>query len=460
MKSILNRRYTILLLLINILFFTGIMHGLSIPTLHARTSDKSDLTGNQTPEEPVKYELETGLNLQLLIDKAISNNPEIVAAQNRWEAAKNQIKMVKSLDDPSLRIGVINSPDHPFNFGKDASKSAPIMSPQTISITQKIPFPGKLKLKGQAASENAEMEKNLIESKIQEIIAEVKHHYYELYFIDKSIEINLENKELLRKFTKIAEAMYAVGKSSQRDVLAAMVEHSKIENKIIVLEQSKQSTLAKLNNILNRNPDAPLGKPKDFNKHKLTYKTEELETLALNSRPLVLKTDHAVKKNQFNLQLAKKNYFSDFTAMIEYRHLGDSTSDTWSSALSINIPWLWSKQRYKVKEAGNELKASMADRETVNNQTQYEIRDLISRVVSTESTVDLFKTNIIPKAEQALNATRIEYETGKVDFLTLIDSQRTLLDSKLQYYKSLVEYEQNIARLEKTVGVELTMNSN
>ncbi|MGR3219831.1 MAG: TolC family protein [Candidatus Anammoxibacter sp.] len=407
-----------------------------------------------TGDENIKEEPE--LNLEFIINEAIARNPGILAEAMRWEAAKNKIKRVKSLDDPMLRLGKINSPDHPFNFGNKAAKSSPLMSPQTISISQKFPFPGKLRLRGKVATEMAEMQKELMEAKIQEIIAEVKDTYYSLYLVNKSIEISKENRELLRKFTKISEAMYSVGKVSQRDVLAAMVELSKISNNITVLEQSRKTEQARLNNLLNRRPQEPLGTPIDFKKHKLRYNAAELEKMALENRPVLQRSEHAVSKSKFNLDLAKKDYYSDFTAMIEYRHIGDFPSDTWSSALSINIPWLWSKQRQKVKEARMELLAANADREAINNRTLFEIREFISKVISAESTLNLFKTSVVPQAKQSLEAARIGYETGRTDFLTLIDSQRTLLDAKLQYYRALVEFEQNLAKLEKTVGIGLT----
>ncbi|MGR3178049.1 MAG: TolC family protein [Candidatus Anammoxibacter sp.] len=443
-------------------FFNLLLLSLAFTTIFTCFINTSIVFG-QDDEKPTtsidgteNMDEESGLNLESIIDEAIGRNPEILAEAQRWEAAKTKIKRVKSLDDPMLRLGKVNSPGHPFNFGNKAVKSAPIMSPQTISVSQKFPFPGKLRLRGKVATEMAEMQKEAMEAKILEIVAGVKDAYYSLYLVNKSIEISEENRELLQKFTKIAEAMYSVGKVSQRDVLAAMVELSKIVNNISVLKQDRNTVQARLNNLLNRHPDEPLGTPKDFDKHKMTFKPDALEKMALENRPVLQRSEHAVIKSRLNLDLAKKDFYSDFTAMIEYRRIGDFPSDTWASSLSINIPWLWSKQRQKVKEARMELRAASADQEAINNRTMFEIRKVISDVISADNTLNLFKTSVIPQAEQSLEAARIGYETGRVDFLTLIDSQRTLLDSKLQYYRALVDYEQNLAKLEKTVGIRLT----
>ncbi|MGR3317942.1 MAG: TolC family protein [Candidatus Anammoxibacter sp.] len=455
-NKIVTSNLLILFFVLSLAITTIFTYFINTSNVFGQNVDKSNTSIPVTENKTEVMDTELELDLESIINEAIGRNPEIVAEARRWEAAKNKIKRVKSLDDPMLRLGKVNSPDHPFNFGNKAAKSSPLMSPQTISVSQKFPFPGKLRLRGEVATEMAEMQKEVMEAKILEIIAEVKEAYYSLYLVNKSIEITEENRELLQKFTKIAEAMYSVGKVSQRDVLAAMVELSKTVNNITVLEQSRKTVLARLNNLLNRRPEEPLGTPKDFDKHKMTFKPEELEKMALENRPVLQRSEHAVAKSRLNLDLVKKDYYSDFTAMIEYRHIGDFPSDAWASALSINIPWLWSKQRQKVKEARMELQAANADNEAINNRTLFEIREVVSRVISANSTLDLFKTSVIPLAEQSLDAARIGYETGRADFLTLIDSQRTLLDAKLQYYRALVEYEQNLAKLEKTVGVRLT----
>ena len=398
----------------------------------------------------------TELTLEYVINEAIDNNPLILSSGKRWDAAKKNIKVKTSLDDPTLRFGKINAPGHPFNFGKEAVDDARIMSPTTVSISQKIPFPGKLRLRGKVASEAAAMKKGVLDSRVQKIIEDVKLAYYDLYLLYKSIEINEENRSLLQGFTRIAELRYSVGKVSQRDVLAAMVELSKIVNEITVLKLKKSSSEAQLNNLLNRELDSALGRPQEFEKQRLGFDLSELDKIALENRPALLRSNHAVKKNRYNLELKKKDYFSDFTAMIEYRRIDNFPSDTWSSSLSINIPWLWSKQRYKIKSAKDELKAALADNKAINNQTLFELRDIGSRLIASESTLNLFKTSVIPQAKQALEAARAGYETGGIDFQTLIDSQRTLLNAKLQYYKSLTEYQQNLAKLERVVGIKLT----
>lgn len=408
-----------------------------------QTDNKKSVTELKESDAP--------LDLKWLIQEAMEHNPEIIASQKRINAAKAKISQARSLDDPSIRVGSYDMSNNPININGETE-----MLQQRYSISQKIPFPGKLRLRSEVAIEETNIIGKDSESKIQEIIALVKSAFYELYYINSAIDITEENRDLLRKFTTIAETKYSVGKATQRDALAAQVELSTLANNLIVLNKERESIIARLNSLLDRPSQAPLGKPRPFEKHTLKLTLEELEDLAMKNRPELKRFDHAIKKNEANLKLSKKDsYYSDFEPMVEYMQ-EDGKPDTWASAITINVPWLWPKNRSKVKESREDLNAAKSDYRFINNKTLFEVKDFLTRIQSSESTMNLYKTGVIPQAEQSLKAARIGYETDQVDFLTMIDSQRTLLNSRLLYIRTLADFEQNLANLEKAVGMQLT----
>jgi outer membrane protein TolC len=396
-------------------------------------------------------EADAPLDVKWLIQEAMENNPEIIASQKRLNVAKTKISQVKSLDDPSIRAGSFDMSNNPININGQTE-----MLQQRYSVSQKIPFPGKLRLRSEVAIEEANIVEKDSQAKIQEIIALVKSAFYELYYINCAIDITEENRGILRKFAKIAETKYSVGKATQRDALAAQVELSTLANNFIVLNKERESVIARLNSLLDRPTQTPLGKPRPFEKHALHLTIKELENLAVKNRPELKRFDHAIKRNEANLKLTKKDYYyADFEPMVEYMQ-EDKRSDTWASAITINVPWLWPKNRSKVKEAKEDLFAAESDYRFINNKTFFEIKDFLVKMQSSESTVNLYKTGVIPQAEQSLKAARIGYEADRVDFLTLIDSQRILLNSKLLCTRALADFEQNLANLERAVGRQLT----
>ncbi|MDN3511161.1 MAG: TolC family protein [Candidatus Jettenia sp.] len=391
------------------------------------------------------------LDLKWLIQEAKEHNPEIIAAQKRLHAAKAKIPQAKSLDDPNIRIGSFDMSNHPFNINGQTD-----MLQQRYGVSQKIPFPGKLRLRGEIATEDAHMVEKELQSKIQEILALVKSAFYELSYINTAIDITEEIRGLLHRFAAITQEKYAVGTATQRDVLAAQVELSTLANNVIVLNKESESMVARLNMLLDRPTEAPLGKPRPFEKHSLRLTIKELEDIAIKNRPELKRFDHLIKRSEAEVKLSKKDYYlSDFEPMVEYMQ-EDKSSDTWASAITINVPWLWPKNRSKVKETKETLKAAKSDYRFINNKTLFEIKDLLVRLQASESTINLYKTGVIPQAEQSLKAARIGYEAGRIDFLTLIDSQRTLLNAKLLYHRALIDFEQNLANLERAIGMQLT----
>jgi len=391
-----------------------------------------------------------GLSLDEVVQESLENNPEILAAQNRWEAAKAKVPQVRWWGDPQFGISFEKIPQGSYSLG--AAKM------RMFSISQMIPFPGKLNLKGRVAQREVMIAAEEYEAKKQEVTAKVKSAYYRLFLVHKSIEIENEEKELIRKFEKIAEIKYAVGQGSQHDVLKAQVELSLITDDLITLQEEDLPTAeARLNAILNRPPHSPVGIPEEFTIPKLEQSREEIEELALEARPALQAMEYAVEKSETAYKLAKMEYLPNFMIkfMREEMETPMSTESTGGVMLSINIPiWFW-KKGYGVSEKRAQKRSAEASFQAMKNMVLFEVQNALAKFNASERRVNLFKTSIIPQAEQALKAATIAYETGKVDFLTLMNSERMLRDARLKYYKVSAKHGTNLANLERIVGVRL-----
>ena len=114
-----------------------------------------------------------------------------------------------------------------------------------FSFEQEIPFPGKLSSKEKIAARDSEAEEKSYQATERRVIADLKAAYYDWYLAEKAIEITERNKELLEKFTKIAEVKYEVGKGIQQDVLKAQVETSKDHRGARSLQTEKRDNRGK-----------------------------------------------------------------------------------------------------------------------------------------------------------------------------------------------------------------------
>ncbi|MCI0527723.1 MAG: TolC family protein [Nitrospira sp.] len=387
-------------------------------------------------------------NLDELIREALNKNSEVLSAKQRWEVAEQEILQARSLEDPQVSITQWAIPSN-FNLG-DADET-------WYGLEQSFPFPGKRSLRGQVATKAAEATEQEYQAKVREVVAAARSTYYRLFLVHKTISLHLEHQALLEEFIEIANQKYAVGQASQQDLLKAQVELSKLHNTLLVLEQEKVSASAEMNTLLNRPPEIALGRVEELAYLPFSFTLEDLTQQALVKRPALNAANLMIEKSEQARALAKKNYLPDFTVEVSYWdvHIG---SNKWMAVGKINLPWIF-KGKYdaRVRQAAAEEIQARADHTAMLNQTRFQLQDLFTKVKTAEQLIGVYQNGVLPQAEQSLEAARISYQAGRVDFLNLIDSERTLLDLRLEYFGALVQFWRSVAELERTVGAEIKL---
>jgi outer membrane protein TolC len=393
---------------------------------------------------------ETVLNLNQLIEEALQNNPEILAPKKKWEVFKEKIPQAFALEDPMFGFGIVSLPTN-FSFRDED------MTMKEFSISQKFPFPGKRPLMKEMAEKEAEAVFTEIQGKVHQIIRDVKAAYYTLSHIYRTIEVIQRNKEILENFAKIAETRYAVGEGIQQDVLKAHVEVSKMVDELIMLSQRKRALEAKLNVLLNRSPETPMGKPEEVIFKKFTFSIEELQKMALEMNPTLKGMKKMIEAKGKAYALAKREYYPDFNFRFAYGQRDNGPEmkrrDMLTGMMEINIPIFYkSKQDRKVAETRADIQAAEAQYQAMKNEILFMITDMASMIERGEKQLELYRTGIIPQASLQLNSAMSAYRVNKADFMTLLDSQMTLYKYELEYHQALTEYEKSIAAIEEAIG--------
>jgi outer membrane protein TolC len=390
------------------------------------------------------------MNVEQLIEEAIQNNPEILAQKKRWELFKEKIPQVSAFEDPMFGFGIVNLPTN-FSFREED------MTMKEFSLSQKFPFYGKRRLMGEMAGKEAEAVFNEIQEKINRMIREVKTAYYDLSHNYRTTEVVQRNKRILEDFSKIAETRYSVGEGIQQDVLKAHVEVSKMVDELIMLEQKKSALGAKLNALLNRPPETPVGVPEEVVLQKLPIQIEEFQKTAVETNPTLKGMKKMIEAKEKAYDLAKKEYYPDLIARFAYGQRDNGPDmkrkDMLTGEVMINLPIFYkSKQERKVAEAKVDIQALEAQYRAMKNEIHFMITDMASMIQRVERQLELYKTGIIPQANLQISSAMSAYRVNKADFMTLLDSQMTLYRYELEYHLALTEYEKNVARLEAVVG--------
>ena len=392
------------------------------------------------------------VSLKGLIEEALARNPEIKSMERNYDMFRARIPQAKALADPMLEVGYLGNiyPIPPFDIQKGDPSSA-----RMASISQEIPFPGKRALKGRMASAEAESEWWNYEQTRLNVVAEVKDTYFDLYYFDKAIETIYKNKDLLEKFAKIAEARYSVGQGIQQDVLKAQVEISKLVEQATVLEQRRQLATARINSLLYRDTDSPLGKPEEIKPQPLAHTLGELNELALANFPTLKAQKRKIDRQQYAVELAEKEKYPDFTVKLNYQNR-PGMPDMYGVSVGMNIPiFIGQKQQPAIAEAA--ASKAMEQKRLENNITLLflKVKDKYLAAMTAQKLVDLYGTTIISQSSLSLESAIAGYEVGKVDFLTLLDNVVTLLNYELSYYEQLSNLEKAVAAIEPLVGVRL-----
>ncbi len=395
---------------------------------------------------------EETVSLNALIEDAQKNNPRLTALRLHQQATKEDISQSTFLDDPQLTLTQWGIPRN-FNVGQ---------SEETwLSIEQSFPYPGKRSLKREIATIDWEISKQEYEAKQFAITAEIKSAYYNLFLAYKMIELHREQELLLNEFIKISEKKYALGQSTQQDLLKAELELEKLHNGRMLLEQDLLANKTKINALLNRASSAPMGKPEEMLYRPFPFLYDALTQEALSNQSHLKTALLYVKKNEAMKTLTKKAALPDFMIGLSYWNV-HGNEDQFMAMGKMNLPWVFGgtssaggKYDLKNRKANLEAETAKADYNALKNETLSEINIIFTKIKTDEQLIERYQKTISPLAKQSLASAQIGYQSGKTDFLNFIESLRTLLDLQMEYYTQLTDYWQQIAILSPLIGKEI-----
>lgn len=390
-----------------------------------------------------------GLSLLEALDVALQENPEILAMAARLEAAAERPSQAHSLADPILTGIYKNVGFNSFTLGDE------MMSVAGIRFTQPLPYKGKRDLKAATAERGVDVAASRVDLISRRVLREVAEAYFELAYVHRADEIVADTRAYLINLEQTAEARYAVGEGIQQDVLKAQVETSVLLNRLIVLDQQRDTAETSLNRLLNRVVYAPVERPAGIATPPWDFNLEELQSQAMDSSAIVRERARRVEQDRATLDFARSESKPDWILSGAYFNRG-SLPDIWEVNVGITLPlYKGSKQDHAVAEAAATVRASELDVRDTSGVVAAAVRKQFLRAERASRLLRLYGEVIIPQATLSLESAAVGYEVGRVDFLTVLDNVVTLLTYQLEYYRQNADYLQALARIEEHVGHSL-----
>jgi outer membrane protein TolC len=320
---------------------------------------------------------------------------------------------------------------------------------------QDLPYPGKLALRGQIAEKDVAAERWNLEAARRQVRAEVKSAYYELWAVDQALVNTQKNKGLLEKLARIAEEKYKVGKGLQQDVIRAQLEVSRILQKLTLLNQRRRTLVARINTLLLRPPDAAIGTLAPVEKSPLDYSLNELIEKGVENSPDIRRQEQFIEQSQYAVNLARLAYYPDFRVGYDYAQRPDMP-DMHGFNVTINVPIFYkTKQREGVREAGFALESAKQSREAIRTELLFQVKDQYLQAKASDELLSLYTRALVPQSALALESSLAAYQTGSLDFESLISNFTSVLDYEINYYEELANYQKALVTLEQITDVEL-----
>ncbi len=389
------------------------------------------------------------IRLNELLNLARERNPKIKALKDEVEAYVYRIPQQKSLPDPMVGLSFQNMGLNRITIGEE------VMSGIGLSFTQALPFPGKLRLKGEIAEKAYERKRENLNAAELEVLKDVKLSYFELFSLYKSVEILLKQKALLEKALSLTETKYAVGSGVQSDIFKAQVEISRMDEMITPMRQMIDSLRAKINLLLDFPPEKPFGMPEEMEVYGLELALQDIQKLAAENSPMVKEAALMVAEGSKMVDLSKKERYPNFVVEGGWNFKG-KLPDMYEVMVGVEIPLYYkTKQAKMLEESLAGLRSSRSNLTSTRNDISFMITESFLKAKTSENLIQLYKEKIIPQASLAVESSLANYRVNKIDFLSLLNDINTLFSYQMVFYRELTQLWSSIAQLEEISAQEI-----
>jgi outer membrane protein TolC len=395
---------------------------------------------------------ETGapLTLDALVREATERNPEILAARRAVEAKRARIPQAGAWADPTVSLSYGGNAFPPFTVMRaDPSSNRELMAEQMI------PYPGKTHLLTEIAARDADAEELAYESVVRRVGADVKQAYFDLAYVRRSLEALQKDREALEDFEKVTEIRYSVGKVAQQDVLRAQLEVTRLAQRQTMLEQQQRTLEAQINSLRNASIDAPMGAPAAVAPSAFAYTQDQLQEAAQANYPVLKQRGKMVDEGRLSVDLARKEQRPDFSVGYFYMQR-DALPDMYGVTLSTSLPvFHHRKQDMAVAEAAANLESARQMQANQLTVLRYQVQEDFLEVQATQQLLKIYTQGISPQSSLTLESSMHSYETGQVDFLSVLSNFQAVVDAELDYQLQVTSHEKALARLEELTGLNL-----
>jgi outer membrane protein TolC len=388
--------------------------------------------------------------LSQLLAEAEANNPQISAADHGARAARQMAPQVTTLPDPKFTYQQL-SVGSPKPFAGYTNSDFAYIG---VGASQELPFPGKLRLRGEVAERDADTKQAEVGITKTSIADAIKADYLQLSYLQQTLGILRQNESVLDQLIQDATVHYQVGQGMQQDVLQAQVNRTKIVKEITMHHQQMGEVQAHFKGLLSRDLGTPDIVTEDLIETPLTRTSDELLAVVQQNNPLVQVDASSIRKQDAQLASAKREGKPDFEVGYMYQNTDRKYRDYYMFTFDVRFPRK-TRVNAEIAEATEKRAESQQTLAAHLQQQLAEVQQEYVKATSDEELLKEYRDGLIPQSEAAYRATLNAYASNREQFIHVLSYFTDLLALKLEYAQTLVDHEAALAHLESLTGATL-----
>ena len=379
-----------------------------------------------------------GAQVEELLEWAQQENPQLTASRFAAEAQLQRADSADAWPDPTLRMEWMD-----VNAASNTR----------YTVMQTVPFWGKRGLRRAVAEAEARQANGAMLETWAELSARIKIDFAQYYLLHHSAKLIREILVLVDNLERIAQARYATGLAAQQDVIRAQMEQTQLQRDLVMLETEHHHVMTRLNTLLRREPAAPLAEPQHLRPvpPQLLSATGNAQWQLRKNNTQLQVVEAALQAVEKNRELIFKNRYPDFTLGIAPVQAGGQIKE-WGLMAEFSIPLQQTARRANERAAEAELGEATARREALISQLTGDLVKEILSLQAAQRLENIARSSLLPQAETTLQAALTGYQTGKVDFATLLDAQRQIFKARLDVLNAQTDAQTSLAKIEKLLG--------
>lgn len=433
----------------------------AIDAVYDVTSERARADQRLAMSPELSGRLAASIPLASLWQFAYARNAQLASAREEIAAVRHRYEQATYLYNLSGQYAAFAREQSPL----EASAGAMMPTPPI--------FPGVLALAGELITSEVAMARIQYAMAWRDLKSDIARTYHELYLTARTIHIEEEQVALLLTLEKIARDQFKSGMVSYADVLKAQMAKAEIAADIARYRSQERSLRQRLLAALNLPPETMLAPPAEVS-WQLTPDEPALRAIALDQRQELRMLALQITRSGQMVALAKAqdNLYPAFATGMSFlgRPMAASVDTTggmnaaaderpqsmaFADRPQVEPTAAFAGRASYLAELAKTQEALRQRRANLERETGAAIAEQCAVLESGQRYVALYEQELIPLARETLQVTQLAYQSGKADFLEVLDAQRMWLQFRLEWQKNRRDCLVAIAELERLAGKSL-----